>query len=75
MKTLKTASPKISDTKKIKMSDYFVNPIKKEITKKENSRKETIFLTEEENHYLETHDNSKKGKIRNFTAEDLKMFN
>lgn len=38
------------------------------------SRKETIFFTKEEEHYLDTHDNSISGEITNFTLEDLEMF-
>lgn len=38
------------------------------------SREEVTFFTSEEEHYLDTHDNSVSGEIRNFTLEDLKMF-
>lgn len=31
-------------------------------------------LSHEENHYLDTHENSISGEIRNFTLDDLKSF-
>ncbi|HFQ5875972.1 TPA: hypothetical protein ACJXXT_000236 [Pseudomonas aeruginosa] len=39
------------------------------------SREEVTLFTIEEEHYLDTHDNSISGEITNFTIEDLKMFN
>lgn len=35
---------------------------------------EYIFFTDEENQYLDTHDNSISGEITNLTEDDLKIF-
>lgn len=34
-------------------------------------RNEYVFFTDEENHYLDTHENKSSGEITNFTQEDL----
>ena len=39
------------------------------------SRKEVTFFSSEEEHYLDTHDNSVSGEIVKITEEDIKMFN
>lgn len=39
------------------------------------SREEITFFTSEEEHYLDTHDNSVSGEIVKITEEDIKMFN
>lgn len=52
-----------------------IRRLKLKVEDEKISREEVTFFTKEEEHYLDTHDNSISGEIRNFTLEDLKMFN
>lgn len=56
--------------------DYITANAKKFIIAEENKvRRLRLEFTTEEQAYLDTHDNSISGEIRNFTDDDLKIFN